>query len=144
MARFMHGLKSEVRDRVDMVEYNGLQGLLHHAIRAEQQVKHCAGHDNSSNSMRHNFQRECGGNSGFNMILSRLPRNYLHPRLNRLVFLTLVLVILCALSVVAGGIRSLSVLIREGSPSRKKDTCLRAMEKKILTCLVRNLKMVKK
>ena len=23
MARFMHGLKSEVRDRVDMVEYNG-------------------------------------------------------------------------------------------------------------------------
>ena len=65
MARFMHGLKLEVRDRVDMVEYNGLQGLLHHAIRAEQQVKRRAGHDNSSNSMRRNFQREGGDNSGF-------------------------------------------------------------------------------
>ena len=65
MARFMHGLKSEVRDRVDMVEYNGLQGLLHHAIRAEQQVKRRGGHDNLSNSMRCNYQREGGGNNDF-------------------------------------------------------------------------------
>ena len=34
MARFMHGLKSKVRDCVDMVEYSGLQGLLRHAIQA--------------------------------------------------------------------------------------------------------------
>mgnify|MGYP005829714787 CR=1 FL=1 len=32
MARFVHGLKLEIRDRVDMVEYTGLQGLLHHAF----------------------------------------------------------------------------------------------------------------
>ena len=48
-----------------MVEYHGLQGLLHHAIRVEKQVKRRASHDNSSNSMRRNFQREGGSNSGF-------------------------------------------------------------------------------
>jgi hypothetical protein len=39
MSRFLNGLNFEVRDHVEMVYYNELQGLMHQAEHAEQQLK---------------------------------------------------------------------------------------------------------
>ena len=39
MTRFFEGLNEDIRDRVDLMQYNDMQELLHQAERAEQWVK---------------------------------------------------------------------------------------------------------
>lgn len=49
-SHFIHGLNEEVQDRVDMVPYHDLQELVHQAVRAEQQFKHCQASTGRTNS----------------------------------------------------------------------------------------------
>ena len=39
MARFLHGLYSDIRDVVELHNYKELEDLMHHVVKLEQQLK---------------------------------------------------------------------------------------------------------
>lgn len=39
MARFLHGLNSDIRDVVELHNYKELEDLMHHVVKLEQQLK---------------------------------------------------------------------------------------------------------